>query len=291
MARCHRIGQTKPVTIYRLVTQDSVEEQALTRLAKKLYLSIKVTTTATKGTMTDDKAPAFSKSELIKLLRGGTSALTAPIGDDWNAKPVEEILRESRERQKKREEMLVMSDDEVESMEKELLKDQERIQTTLFNGKVLHRTNREITDGIPLNFIFDIEWRDLTKRVRTERTVLIDGFSINKESLSCAQWEAFPTFSANYVAPPKRSRREFQHQSWCQSCRDGGELILCTGCPRVFHAECAGLKVSEVSKMISFYCPQHNCCGCGRNTSACGGMLFRCQTCPDSFWYDYNREY
>ena len=147
MARCHRIGQTKPVTIYRLVTQDSVEEQALTRLAKNLYLSIKVTTAATKGKMTDDKAPTFSKSELVKLLRGGTSALATHISDDWNTKSIEEILRESRERQKKREDMLIMTDEEIESMESELLKHQEHIQTTLFDGKVLHRTNKEITDG------------------------------------------------------------------------------------------------------------------------------------------------
>src|SRR5271169_2923910 len=143
MARCHRIGQTKPVTIYRLVSQDSVEEQALTRLAKKLYLSVKVTAAATKGTMTDDKAPSFSKGELIKLLRGGTTALAAHIdNDEWNNKSIEDILRESRERQKKREEMLVMTDEQVESMEAELLKDQERIKTTLFEGKVLHRTNK-----------------------------------------------------------------------------------------------------------------------------------------------------
>jgi hypothetical protein len=147
MARCHRIGQTKPVTVYRLVSQDSVEEQALSRLAKKLYLSVKVTTAATTGTMTDDKAPMFSKGELIKLLRGGTTALGSPIGEDWNTKPIEEILRESRERQKKREEMLVMTDEEVESMEAELLKDQERIRTNIFEGKVFYRTNKEITSG------------------------------------------------------------------------------------------------------------------------------------------------
>ena len=148
MARCHRIGQTKPVTVYRLVSQDSVEEQALTRLAKKLYLSVKVTSAAS-GTSTDDKAPTFTKNELVKLLRGGTTALAAPIGEDWARKPIEEILKESRERQRKREDMLTMTDEEVEVMEKELLKDQERIRTNLFEGKVLHRTNREITDGSP----------------------------------------------------------------------------------------------------------------------------------------------
>ena len=160
MARCHRIGQTKPVTIYRLVTQDSVEEQALTRLAKKLYLSVKVTTSATNSntpSSTDDKAPFFSKNELVKLLRGGTTALVTPIGDDWNNKPIEEILKESRERQTKREEMLVMSEEEVDAMERELLKDQERIQTNIFEGKVLSRTYKEITDGshpLPIPFPF-----------------------------------------------------------------------------------------------------------------------------------------
>lgn len=149
MARSHRIGQTKPVTVYRLITQDTVEEQALTRLAKKLYLSVKVTTTAnnTNNSSTDDKGPSFSKNELVKLLRAGATALTTPIGEDWNKKPIEEILRESRERQTKREEMLEMDEDKVEAMEKELLKDQEKIKTTIFEGKVLSRTYRQITDG------------------------------------------------------------------------------------------------------------------------------------------------
>ena len=149
MARSHRIGQTKPVTVYRLITQDTVEEQALTRLAKKLYLSVKVTTSATNpnNPSTDDKGPSFSKTELVKLLRAGTNALVTPIGEDWNKKPIEEILRESRERQRKREEMLEMEEDEVEVMEKALLKDQERIKTNIFEGKVLSRSYREITDG------------------------------------------------------------------------------------------------------------------------------------------------
>lgn len=150
MARCHRIGQTKPVTIYRLVTQDTVEEQALTRLAKKLYLSVKVTTAAKNSGINDDKAPTFSKNELVKLLRRGTNALVAPIGDDWKTKPIEDILRESRERQTKREEMLVMTEEEADAMEAELLKDQERIRTNIFEGKTLTRSYREISDGTSL---------------------------------------------------------------------------------------------------------------------------------------------
>lgn len=145
MARCHRIGQTKPVTIYRLVTQDSVEEQALTRLQKKLYLSIKVTS-ATQGHSTNDDTPSFSKGELVKLLRGGATALVDPIGEEWTKKPIEEILRQSRSRQEKREQ-IIMTDEDVEIMETKLLQDQEHIQTNIFEGKVLSRSYKEITDG------------------------------------------------------------------------------------------------------------------------------------------------
>jgi SWI/SNF-related matrix-associated actin-dependent regulator of chromatin subfamily A member 5 len=38
MARVHRIGQTKPVHVYRLVTSGTVEERMLQRADNKLYL-------------------------------------------------------------------------------------------------------------------------------------------------------------------------------------------------------------------------------------------------------------
>jgi 16S rRNA G966 N2-methylase RsmD len=38
MARCHRIGQTKPVTIYRLITRKSFEAEMFDRASRKLGL-------------------------------------------------------------------------------------------------------------------------------------------------------------------------------------------------------------------------------------------------------------
>ena len=38
MARVHRIGQTKPVHVYRLITTGTVEERILQRADNKLYL-------------------------------------------------------------------------------------------------------------------------------------------------------------------------------------------------------------------------------------------------------------
>lgn len=38
MARVHRIGQTKPVHVYRLVTEGTVEDRIQRRAEAKLYL-------------------------------------------------------------------------------------------------------------------------------------------------------------------------------------------------------------------------------------------------------------
>ena len=42
MERAHRIGQTKPVRIYRLICRGSVEERIASRAEKKLLLNAMV---------------------------------------------------------------------------------------------------------------------------------------------------------------------------------------------------------------------------------------------------------
>jgi len=61
--RAHRIGQTRPVTVYRLVTKDSIEEQILALHEKKRDLVSGVL----EGT---DRAGKLSTAELVALIRG-----------------------------------------------------------------------------------------------------------------------------------------------------------------------------------------------------------------------------
>ncbi|MGJ8632762.1 MAG: SNF2-related protein [Luteolibacter sp.] len=62
--RAHRIGQTKPVTVFRLLTKDTVEEKVTRLQASKKALADSLDESATP---TD--APAWSASELEKLLK------------------------------------------------------------------------------------------------------------------------------------------------------------------------------------------------------------------------------
>ena len=43
IARCHRIGQTKPVHVYRLIASGTVEERMVARAQKKMFLDTVVT--------------------------------------------------------------------------------------------------------------------------------------------------------------------------------------------------------------------------------------------------------
>lgn len=96
-ARAHRIGQKNPVTIYKLVSQGTVEEQMMGRIQKKLYLSAKVTEAMqdihTKfgsggggkkkrgrpgAAETDENMPQLSTGQLMTLVRRGASAISRP---------------------------------------------------------------------------------------------------------------------------------------------------------------------------------------------------------------------
>lgn len=94
-ARAHRIGQKNPVTIYKLVSQGTVEEQMMGRIQKKLYLSAKVTEAmrdihtkfgsgkkSKKGRPSNDEdMPQLNTTQLMTLVRRGASAISRPAVD------------------------------------------------------------------------------------------------------------------------------------------------------------------------------------------------------------------
>jgi superfamily II DNA or RNA helicase len=90
MARCHRIGQTKEVKVYRLISRRSFESEMFARASRKLGLE-----QAVLGNPTQNEK--LSASEMEKLLREGAYALmeegTSAL-EEFNAMDIDKILEQ-----------------------------------------------------------------------------------------------------------------------------------------------------------------------------------------------------
>lgn len=291
IARAHRIGQTKTVKVYRLICRGSVEDQMLDRIRRKMFLSLKVMSSSTSSSSPNEDNTQLKTTELLDILRKGSSALSrSDVGMDLGTflqAPIQEILDDSREREGVRDAKLkkemVSSHDTAEKIDEKTLLDAEeeerkllsgiaQVQSRLFEGKLIKRNqnNHQIAQ----------EWHELQKRAHMNRTVVVDGITVIADHMGQSAPEDISP------ASKKKSKAKHETEDWCIYCRDGGDVILCTSCPRVFHPKCHGITKAQLRRLPMISCPQHSCSTCSRSTAEAGGMLFRCQTCPQAFCED-----
>jgi SWI/SNF-related matrix-associated actin-dependent regulator of chromatin subfamily A member 5 len=298
IARAHRIGQQNPVTVYKLVSQGTVEEQMMGRIQKKLYLSAKVTESMediyTKfgakknkgkqglGGGDDDEMPQMDTNQLMTLIRRGASAISRPDIDvhemlkwDWETtvakckdQPADITIKKD----------VVQDADIDEESERKWLTEVERVESKILNGKLLARgkfqSNRDIAA--------DFNATRADRRVGKNTTVLIDGYMVSKDTVNNGKWEAVKTISStdHSFADRKREKKAaIEPQSHCQVCMDGGSLVCCSLCPRAYHINCLDKEFKVKAKGALFHCPQHQCGSCGQKTGDAGGMLYRCRWC------------
>ncbi|KAJ3288271.1 hypothetical protein HK104_008254 [Borealophlyctis nickersoniae] len=204
LARAHRIGQTKLVKVYRLVCEGTVEEQMLTRLQKKLYLSEKVTADLRDPNAEEEAAPNLSRDALLSIFRKGARAVARlPVNtEDFFKADIADILKHSREHQLK----VDKEEDGQDLDEKELLQGVEAIKTRMWEGKKV--TKGKLTDIAE-------EWQQVsTKRVSHKRVEKIGSHMVLKETIGNAEWEAVATFSGKGArAETKRERKKFLRQT------------------------------------------------------------------------------
>lgn len=288
-ARAHRIGQTKKVTIYKLCTQGTVEEQMMGRIRKKLYLSAKITESmqsvhghsasskAKGGTSVTDDVPQMDTSQLKTLVRRGAQTLSHPEINvtDMLSWDLDTMLQKCCD---KPSEALAADVDE-----EKWLSVMERVECAVFDGKKYQRQLKTASGAA--NILPDSISRE-DRRKGKNVTVMVDGFAISKESLNCADWEAVPTYAGKdpRLATPKREKAApIQHEEHCLVCFDHGKLTNCKSCPRAYHLECLEPEVSNRISFGGFHCPQHQCFECGKNTSDAGGLIFRCRWCEHGY--------
>lgn len=90
MARVHRLGQTKTVHVYRLVTQGTVEERMVERAEKKLYLDRMVNRDCAESESTTMDEENDS-GKLMQTLKFGCNAVFGQ-GSDKNRLPTDEDI-------------------------------------------------------------------------------------------------------------------------------------------------------------------------------------------------------
>ncbi|KAJ3209128.1 hypothetical protein HDU82_001372 [Entophlyctis luteolus] len=320
MARAHRIGQKKNVCVYRLICKDTVEEQMLTRLQKKLVLSLVVTAKEVNSEdRGDDAMPNLSKDDLLTIFRYGmkiaeektdetttdssSKADTAEILSFMSAS-VEEIVASSRAHA----DAIAEQASSTRASTSDILSGQEAVKSRFFEGRDFgkskkgvkrNRTNADIMQ----EWLAEQEQLIIDgKRQRIERTVAVGNNMVLKELEACEQWEAAPvltTIAARTAQTAKpslnetkgssengKSRKGFEHQEACIVCDEPGHVVLCSGCPRVVHPKCVGSSLRALERQVLYFCPQHYCCICERKTQDAGGLLFRCGTCANAYCED-----
>ncbi|WPH04552.1 SWI/SNF chromatin remodeling complex component [Acrodontium crateriforme] len=297
-ARAHRIGQINPVTIYKICSQGTVEEQMMGRIRKKLYLSAKITesmrnihTVETKGKKrkrestvlnNEDDAPHLDASQLKSLLRKGASTLARPAMDveemlSWDFDTMIEKLKDNAD-----DPTIANAGGEAESEtnEQNWLNSMEKVECCLFEGKKHHRS-------LELAEKQQAELARADRRLGKNTTVMVDGFAISKDSMGCVDWEAVPTMAGKdpRLAEVKRVKKDpIVNQENCHVCWDGGDIVCCSGCPRSYHIKCLDKhqRIKAKTKM-QYYCPQHECYDCEAKTTDAGGLIFRCRWCANGY--------
>ncbi|KAH8049693.1 helicase [Aureococcus anophagefferens] len=304
MARVHRIGQTRPVHVYRLVTAGTVEERIVQRAEKKLYLDSMVNRDQERGGGAA-RQDGPSQSELLGALTFGAGAIVnGTAGKELTDGDLEAILDRSR-----------TSDSTLGCVEGGQAHRADAFESTAeavslrtFEGEEFG-TDKALKDAslADLSSAFIVEEkRSRTLRMKQEHVVGVglvnvltkeygdgnepDAAEAAPVDAKAARWEAAAAKAAmEAIGGRQIAGRDYDHEEHCLLCWDGGDLICCDQCPGAYHAECLEKLNAQLptKKFGCWGCPHHSCRECGRKAGAAGGLLFRCQVCPEAYCEDH----
>lgn len=167
----------------------------LDRIRRKLFLSVKVMGGTDNPANSDNSQ--LGRSEVMDILRKGSSALSrdgdgmdlarflgAPIDEILDFSHSKEVARDAKIKKElndaDRQQIKVEIDEKLlvdaEAEERELLSGIAQVQSRLFEGRLVKqvKNNKEIAH----------EWRELQKRARVDRLVMVDGIAVLADHLA-----------------------------------------------------------------------------------------------------------
>ena len=345
MARVHRIGQTKPVHIYRLVSQNTVEERVLARSEKKLFLDQMVVRSGVAAEKSEELEKLDRKQLLAMLTFGADAIFSAEEGAEMTDAEMDTLIDRTRTVEQKAEDAAAADEggaaaatglrggqqqdalsfqpaapaaplrDDARTLE--MMSAVKAAVAAAEEAKAAAAAKAAATavavtangadgggsggaasaDGGSMQDIA-AEWAlatGRTKRERTSRVMMVDGHQILRENNYSLEDGEPSVHSRELVQRNETERssgvggatgggrqvagRDFDHFSFCLSCWDGGDIVCCDLCPASFHASCLDAVPGRGAR---WSCPHHRCSECDKSAAAAGGLLFRCEVCPNT---------
>jgi len=324
MARVHRIGQTKKVHVYRLISPGTVEERIVQRAEKKLYLDQMVNRESSSHVQQMEE---LSGSEMLSMLKFGAQCCLA-----LSEAPSDDALDAIIDRSRKEGDKICGVDTGQQRSVAEFDASSEMLNLRELKGRTYGEVpDKAITEVLNLAGVLgpnvggstDIysEWQALQegkKRARKGRmekmhVVGVGEVNVLREN-NYEMGQEMPNQASGRLRSSHRPEgrqiagRDYAHEDRCLRCWKGpkggpaaivsssssykklglnGTLRGCDLCPATFHLDCIGMREEDASCWGTWACPHHSCLTCGRKAAAAGGLLFRCAVCPRAFCEDH----